>query len=260
VLRTDTPAGIALLAAGTPVAIVVKDTQGREVDKRTVALSAWSSAEWTMKLADGPLGRYEVTAAVAGTGDPVSGNFLVAAYRRPDFRVDVNLAGESSIAGVGLDGRGRRAVPLRRHDGRARRALDAVAHSALRRAARGGRRVLRRSGTRCSTRRTPDRFQAGREALQEHEAVLGADGQLTLDLTTDLHAGRPYQYTLRRRGHRRLAQTIAGRAAFRVDPAPWYIGLRRPPFFVAMAEGADTEIVAADLAGHAAPGSWSTSR
>ena len=56
VLRSDTPAGVAPLAAGTAVEIVVKDTQGQEVDKRTVTIGAWSSAEWTLKLPRGSAG------------------------------------------------------------------------------------------------------------------------------------------------------------------------------------------------------------
>ncbi len=40
----------------------------------------------------------------AGQSREVYGDFLVAAYRRPDFRVDANLAGESSLAGVKLAG------------------------------------------------------------------------------------------------------------------------------------------------------------
>ena len=46
-------------------------------------------------------------------------------------------------------------------------------------------------------------------------------------------------------------QTIAGRASFRVDPAPWYVGLRRPAYFADVKTGVDTEVVAVDLAGQA---------
>ena len=55
------------------------------------------------------------------------GSFLVAAYRRPDFRVDANLAGESSLAGDQAQGRRHRPLPLRRAHGRPRRALDVLA-------------------------------------------------------------------------------------------------------------------------------------
>ena len=253
VLRRDTPAGIAPLAVGTAVDVVLKDTQGQEVDKRTVAIGAWSSAEWTLKLPEGPLGRYEVTAAVAGHRDPVSGSVLVAAYRRPDFRVDANLAGESSIAGVGLKGviggrylfgapmagRGVRwthsRLPLYDVPRAVTDAFPPERYAML-------------------DEEDPERFQVARQVLLEREAVLGADGQLALDLETDLHAGRPYQHTLEGEVTDVSRQAIAGRASFRVDPSPWYIALRRPPFFVDVAAGADTEVVAVGLAGQAAAG------
>src|SRR5439155_517186 len=105
ILRSDTARGIVLLPAGTKVDLSLKDSQGDERDKRTVALGEWSSAEWALTLpAEAPLGRYQVSARVEGQEREVYGAFLVAAYRRPDFRVDANLAGESTVAGVGLKG------------------------------------------------------------------------------------------------------------------------------------------------------------
>src|SRR6185369_1132288 len=83
----------------------VRDSQNEERDKRTLPLSEWSSADWVYRLPEeAPLGNYEVRATVAGQKSSVSGSFLVAAYRRPDFRVDANLAGESSLAGTKLKG------------------------------------------------------------------------------------------------------------------------------------------------------------
>src|SRR6185503_20927535 len=59
----------------------------------------------TLRLpAEGALGHYDVAATVAGHPQPLHGSFLVAAYRRPEFRVDANLAAESSLAGVTLKG------------------------------------------------------------------------------------------------------------------------------------------------------------
>ncbi len=253
ILRSDTPAGIVPLAAGSAVEVVVKDTQGREIDKRTVTVGAWSSAEWTLKLPDGPLGRYEVTAAAAGHRDPVTGDFLVAAYRRPDFRVDVNLAGESSLAGVGLKG-----IVGGRYLFGATMAGRGVRWTLSRQQLYDVPRVIAEAfpPERYSMfdEEDSERFQAARQVLQEHDAVLGGDGQLALDLETDRLSGRPYQYTLEGEVTDLSRQAIAGRAPFRVDPAPWYIGIRRPPFFVGMDSGADTAIVAADLAGHAAAG------
>ena len=64
----------------------------------------------------------------------VTGSFLVAAYRRPDFRVDVTLTGDSTIAGDPLKGVVTAPVSLRRADGQAPDALDVHADAGLRRA------------------------------------------------------------------------------------------------------------------------------
>src|SRR6185436_11954110 len=79
---------------GSKVELVLKDSQSGEVDKRTLSLSEWSSADYALRLPEeAPLGHYEVAATVAGQKQSVTGGFLVAAYRRPDFRVDGKLAG-----------------------------------------------------------------------------------------------------------------------------------------------------------------------
>ena len=57
ILRSNTPAGIRLLEQGTAVAIAVRDARDKIVDERTVTLTGWSTAEWTMTVpADGTLG------------------------------------------------------------------------------------------------------------------------------------------------------------------------------------------------------------
>ena len=253
-LRSDTPAGVAPLAAGTPVEIVVKDTQGQQVDKRTVSVGPWSSADWTLRLPEGPLGRYEVSASVSGHRDPVSGNFLVAAYRRPDFRVDVNLAGESSVAGVGLkglvDGRYLFGASMTGRTARwkySKQPLFDVPRAIADRFPPERYAML-------DEEEDPEQHQRAPQALEEKDAVLGADGQLALDLETDLRGGRPYQYQLEAEVTDLSRQAIAGRASFRVDPAPWYVALRRPPFFVGIDAGVDTEVAAVDLAGQATAG------
>ena len=122
ILRHNTPTGVRLLPIGTPVFITVRDAQNKIVDERTLQLSGWSSAEWTWKLPDtGSLGNYSLRAILESdrpkpVTDPqnlrrgrfemgedyrtyrksVGSSFLVAAYRRPDFRVDATLTGATS--------------------------------------------------------------------------------------------------------------------------------------------------------------------
>lgn len=246
ILRSDTAAGIALLA-GKPAAVVVKDGEGNDVHTRTLTLGEWSSADFAFSLpAQGPLGHYSVVAKVEGQEREVYGSFLVAAYRRPDFRVDANLAGESSLAGVTLKG-----VVTARY----------LFGSPM--AGRDVRWTFSRApemwvAPPVTERFPPERWAfldheaehpGGSETLLEKEATLDAQGQIVLDLPTDVANGIPYRYTVEGDVTDVSRQTIAGRASFRVDPAPGYVGLRRPGYFTDVAKGADTEVVVVDLKG-----------
>jgi uncharacterized protein YfaS (alpha-2-macroglobulin family) len=253
ILRSDTAEGIRLLDRAAPVEVVVRDSQGEERGKRTLTLSEWSSADWTYRLPDeAPLGSYEVRATAVGQQGAATGSFLVAAYRRPDFRVDVNLAGESTLAGVSLKG--------------------VITGRYLFGAAMAGRDV-RWTYSRTALATVPalvtDTFPLDRyafldeeseesalasESLLSREAKLEAQGQADLALETTREAGRPYEYTLEGEVTDLSRQRIAGRASFRVDPAPWYVGLRRPAYFADARTGVDTEVVAVDLAGKPAAG------
>ena len=217
ILRSDSTSGIGLLDRGTAVQVVVRDSQGEERDKRTVALSEWSSADWTYRLPEeAPLGHYEVRATVAGQQREVSGTFLVAAYRRPDFRVDANLAGPSSVAGVTLkgviDGRYLFGATMAGRDVRwtySHQPLDTVPN-AIAEAFPSDRYVLL-DEEREESARAP-------ETVLTREAKLDAKGGLALDLETDLAAGRPLQYALVGEVTDLSRQTIAGRASFRAVP------------------------------------------
>ncbi|MGZ4780232.1 MAG: MG2 domain-containing protein, partial [Thermoanaerobaculia bacterium] len=105
VIRSDTPTGLQLLPAGTKIEAVIRDSHDKELDKRTVALNEWSSAEWTWKLPDDvPLGTYRLIGRIEGQRLRTYGEFLVAAYRRPEFRVDAALTGPTTVSGVELAG------------------------------------------------------------------------------------------------------------------------------------------------------------
>ncbi|HUP48170.1 MAG TPA: MG2 domain-containing protein, partial [Thermoanaerobaculia bacterium] len=107
IVRSDTPGGgLKLLPAGTPVEVLLRDSRNREVIRETLTLNEWSSGEWVFRVpADAPLGNYTMRARVEGQRRAITGGFLVAAYRRPDFRADVSLDGPSNLAGTTLAGR-----------------------------------------------------------------------------------------------------------------------------------------------------------
>ncbi len=272
ILRQNTPTGIRLLPVGTPVFLTVRDSQNRLIDQRTVKLTAWSSADWTLTLPqDGTLGYYSLRAVLEsdkpkmktaeerrrdvepGESDDdfvryeksVQGSFLVAAYKRPDFRVDVTLKGDKAIAGETLSG--------------------VVAARYLFGAAMGQRpmtwsfsKTPGYNAPRAITEKFPeDRWifvgypdgedRASSGEIRREQSKLGRTGDFALTLDTRRDAGVPYVYTLEGDVEDVSRQHIANRASVTVHPAPWYVGVRRPPYFVEQKQGLKTEIVAVGL-------------
>jgi len=273
ILRRDTPTGIQLIPAGTSLYVMLKDGRDKVVDRRTVALTAWSSAEWVTKLpGDSALGNYQLLVSlekdafeppVARPEEPegpdyqaqyrkvVRGGFLVAAYRRPEFRVDANLAGDSSLAGAPLKGvvtaRYLFGAPMQKRPvaWTYSRVPMYVAPAAV---------LNKYPASRFTFIGCCDFQNEGNGQLQAKSAVLDARGQLQLDLDTPASDGRPYQYTFEGDVEDVSRQHIAGRASTVVHPAPWYIGLQRPSLFVSQKDGLTTNVVAVSPEGMPASG------
>lgn len=275
ILRQNTPSGVRLFPAGTPVVISVRDSQNRRVDERTVKLGAWSSADWTITLPlDGALGSYSLRAVLEsdrpkpkspeerrrdvepGEDDDnfvryeksVHGSFLVAAYKRPDFRVDVRLTGDTVIAGDPLNG----VVTARYLFGPAMIGRP-VTWSFSKNQGYGAPRAI------------TEKFQEDRwifvgydtsdednprpPEIRREESKLTKAGDLALTLDTLREAGLPYLYTLEADVEDVSRQHIANRATVTVHPAPWYVGIRRPSYFVDQKDGLKTEIVSVAIDG-----------
>ena len=274
ILRSNTPAGVRLLADGTSLFVSVRDSRDKLVDERTVKVNAWSTAEWTLAVpSDGALGSYFVSAilesdriktpAKAGAEEPeerdyreykktVTGSFLVAAYRRPDFRVDVTLAGDSRVAGDRLKG----VVSARYLFGAPM--VKRPAHWTFTRTP-----VYQAPAA--ITEKFPserwtfvgwsdDESRAANRDMASDDAPLTAAGQLALDLETDAKAGVPYSYILESDVEDVSRQHIANRASLLVHPAPWYIGIKNLPTFGTQADGLKTELIAVGLDGAPVPG------
>ena len=275
ILRQNTPTGVRLFPAGTSVVLSIRDSQNRRVDERTVKLNAWSAADWTMTLPqDGALGYYSLR-AVLETDRPkpkspeqrrrdvepseeedeyvryeksVHGTFLVAAYKRPDFRVDVSVPGNTVIAGDPL----KATVKARYLFGAAMNGRP-VTWSFSKTPGYGAPRAI-------TEQFQEDRwvfvgYDDGEEGrapsgeIRREEAKLTKDGDLALTLDTFREAGVPYIYTLEGDVEDVSHQHIANRGSVTVHPAPWYVGVRRPAYFVDQKNGLKTEIIAAALDG-----------
>jgi uncharacterized protein YfaS (alpha-2-macroglobulin family) len=268
ILRHDTAAGIKVPDAGTPVYVMVKDSQDREVDRREVKLSAWGSVEWTQTLpAEGALGNYSVlmrlrpftdaapkpsTESVRSLGveaqvesepdgiaprDSVSGGFLVAAYRRPDFRVDATLTSATPFAGTTLTG----SVTARYLFGAAMKQAP-VRWTFTRQPASGAPSSLLRNFPLdgYSFGVSPEYY--GRTEVKADEDPTDDEGGFEVELETTAGDGVRYDYQLEGEVTDVSRQRIANRASFSVHPAAVYVGVKLP-YFVDSPASASASIV-----------------
>ncbi|HZJ30341.1 MAG TPA: MG2 domain-containing protein [Vicinamibacterales bacterium] len=269
ILRSDTSRGIQLLPAGTPVYVTLRDSQYREIETRTIRVNEWSSADWTFNVpGTGSLGNYslqarldqprpEPTAPVNPEEAPefsraVTGSFLVAAYRRPDFRVDATLtAGPTPIAGD---------------------ALSATVSARYLFGAAVDRRPVQWTTSRQRVYSAPpavlDKFLPEQwtfvgydDEESDENPKLAADsgtttagGEFTIPIQTTRTAGRPYSYVFEAEVEDVSRQRIAGRASRLVHPAPWYVGVKRVPYFVDQKAGVQTALIAVTPEGTITPG------
>jgi uncharacterized protein YfaS (alpha-2-macroglobulin family) len=282
VLRQNTASSVRLLPAGTSILVSVHDSQQRLVDERTLKLNAWSSAEGTFRLPDGgTVGGYALRVILESDRpkpkDPASlrpgqepgpaaddevpdarrveGSFLVADYRRPDFRVDVLLAGGSApneglTAGTSLN-----ATITARYLFGARMQSRPVTWT------------LTRSPLLAPPAPVLEKYPAEQWEfvggwdedpksgyVGSRETTLTKQGTLPLTLATAVSDGLPWQYSLEADVEDLSRQHIANRAAIVVHPANWYVGVRRLPYFTQQKTGIKTEIVAVGLDGAPVPG------
>ena len=270
IVRADTPNGIRLLPAGSKLDIVVKDSRSQEVDRRTITLNRWSSAEWAWDVpAEATLGNYSVQTSVAGTTPPegndvternyedawwlkrVNGSFLVAAYRKPEFRVDTTLTVERPLAG---------------------NALRATVTAKYLFGGTMGSRPVRWSVTRSPDLNIPqaiferfprERFVFGyypdREGSDDDRVAsetveLDANGTLTVNVPTERDVDFAYRYTFESDVEDVSRQHIANRSSLTVHSAPFFVGLRRPSYFADTRSGTSVDVVAVDTNGNTISG------
>jgi len=275
VLRTDTPRGITLIPPNTPLFIVLKDSRGKQIASRSTTINQWSTAEWTIKLpADGALGYYSVAASLDAKAleeqlprppeqedeegwspawrQVVHGSFLVAAYKRPDFRVDATLAADPPLAGAALKG-----IITGRYLFGAPMTKRPVTWTVTRT-------PVFQPPTPILNNFPADRFEfvgccdsngyPRQGQVASKTAALDESGRVTVDAATAVSDGLPYAYALEGDVEDVSRQHIAGRSSVVVHPAPWYIGLKRPSMFVDQKTGLSTAVVAAGLDGTTAAG------
>jgi uncharacterized protein YfaS (alpha-2-macroglobulin family) len=290
VLRRDTGRSIEMLSASTPVRVLLFDSRNNQIDKRTIQVGDWSSAEWTFKLpASGSLGDYRIqaylepdkaasspseeekkrrqrsqeVAAQLGASlafpeeqqQSIYSSFLVAAYKRPDFRVDATLTGgPAPLAGDTLTG----AVTARYLFGASMKERPVKWTTSRRRVLSAPAAVLDKfipaQWTFVGFDDEEDRNPYQIESLEGDTATLTAGGEFSRAVKTPRDSGWPYQYTFEGDVEDVSRQHIANSASIVVHPAPWYIGVHSIPYFTNQRDGVQTSIVTVTPQGVATPG------
>ena len=269
IVRSDTPTGIRMLPGGSTLDVRVYDSRNKEVDRRTLTINRWSSAEWEWTVpADATLGTYRIQAMLPGTERPegndatvrrrngdwlkrVHGQFLVAAYRKPDFRVDTTLAATPAVAGS---------------------TLNATASARYLFGNAMSRRPVRWTLTRDPDMTTPapilerypdDKYEFGYYPDNENRgetrvagetAALTPTGTFGVDLPTERAVDFAYRYTFEAEVEDISRQLISNRSSVVVYPAPWHIGVRRPAYFADAITGTSVDVVAVDSKGEPVAG------
>lgn len=266
ILRFNTANGIVALPDGTVLWVTLRDGVGKTIEERTVTIGKWSNAEWVVKLPqDAGLGTWTIRAMLdrdkpkpASPPGPdrtpqeafswsarrlreVEGDFLVAAYRRPDFRVDVKLASDTLMAGAPLKGSiGGRYLFGAPMGGRS--VAWTFSRSPIYEAPDAVYRTFERSRWVFVGRTGQDRRET--EQLERADTTLSKTGDLVLSLKTPADAGLPFAYSLEGDVEDVSRQHIAGRAQITVHAAPWYIGLRRPStLFATQKDGVKADVI-----------------
>ena len=265
ILRADTPGGMRMLPEGTRVQLLVQDSRRRDVDRRTVTVNRWSSIEWTWRVPDdGGLGNYTIFAGLDGdTGDlqnrprhrRVTGSFLVAAFRRPDFRVDATLSTGTPILGARLKGvvtaKYLFGGPIAKQPVRwwVTRSPVIDIPAAIRE-----RFPERQFAFGYLPRPDPNVPPGPAQRPTEKTEPLGIDGSLTIEHATERGADAAQRFVFEGDVEGVSGQHIANRAQTTVHPASIYVGLERPPMFFDTRKGGAIRVIAVDHAGTARAG------
>ncbi|HKV98888.1 MAG TPA: MG2 domain-containing protein [Vicinamibacterales bacterium] len=261
VLRHDATDGASPLEPGTKLDVRVTDSRSREVDHRVAVANRWSSIDWTWHVpADAALGSYTVTinadpAALRATEaapvnynynsrDIVRGTFLVAAYRRPDFRVDATMTADPPVLGETLHG----VIDAKFLFGKALESQPVrwqVFRNAVTKVPDAIREKYQESTYGFGY--MPDLSAARNTEVANKNETLDTNGHVDVRIETKADVDYAFSYLLSGDVTSVSAQHIANSAQMVVHPAAVYVGLKRPAMFVNVTQPAKTEIVVSDL-------------
>lgn len=269
IVRNDTASGMKMLPAGTTLTVTLTDARDKEVDRRTVTVNRWSSADWTWTVPAGAtMGNYSIDVREGVVINDASkrpagyyqrnlnGAFLVAAYRKPDFRVDITM--KPGGDGLSLAGAALQASLSAKYLFGGLMSKRPVVWSLKREPAQAIPDAI-------TEKFSLDDYAFGYEPERRYDSPANANvagatvalddkGTLALNLPTEAKTDVAYRYTFEGDVEDVSRQHIANRTSVVLHPAPWYIGLKRPIGFVNASKGAVVDVLAAGLNGATVPG------
>ena len=229
--------------AGSTVLLKIADSDAKPVATQTVTLSRYGTFTADAVIPKtARLGQFSFAAAVPKGMTYGSGSFLVAEYRAPQFRVDVQVATAALTAGDELQG-------------------TVIARYLFGGALTGAQ--VQWSAARTTEEFAPPRadgFRFGRNtwSWDDHapahdnglfasgQGEVGRDGTLAVKAgKTDAPGDRPARYTLEAEVADVSRQRVAGRASVLVHPAAYYVGLGATSAFARVGEILTLPVIAA---------------
>ncbi|HEX4383704.1 MAG TPA: MG2 domain-containing protein [Myxococcales bacterium] len=224
----DQQAGKQGTPAGSKLAVKIVDPDGKDLKKETVTLSRYGTFTLDAQVPkDARLGNFSIETSSG------AGSFLVAEYRAPQFRVDVQVAAAEQTAGESLSG-------------------NVIARYLFGAPMQGAQ--AQWSATRSTEDFAPaksDGFRFGKQTWNwddNHPAqdngstaagngVIGKDGTLRVDAgKLEAPGDRTARYTLEAEVADVSRQRSAGRASVLVHPAAYYVGLGASALFAKTGE------------------------
>ena len=243
IVREDAESGARLLRPGSVLDVVIENARGDEIDRRTMRTGAWSSSEWTWRVPpDGALGHYRIALSRPGAEFPeITESFLVAAFRKPDFRVDTTLTAGEPILGAPLH-----AGVVAKYLSGSALAARPVTHRAWSAATFGPPAAIldRYPEARYAVGYRPD----DSEVSVSGSATLDGDGRLVTDVPT-VAADAAREFTFEADVESLAGQHIANRSTLVMHPASFYLAISRPPMFLDTNRSAAIAISAVSLSG-----------
>lgn len=251
VMRLNGPEAVTFLTNRTPVDIVIRGDAGTEMYRATLLTNERSAVDFAWQIpADAGVGSYQIQATPKTATGPtqyapsVDGRFLVAEFRRPDFRVTVKTPERPYVAGdivpVTATAEYLFGAPLQARPS---------AWSVYRQATTEWPSAVIAQFPRERFAIGSDERDSSRWSTPNVTRPLDRTGRFTLPVKTGAATTAAFRYVAEADVTSSTGQHIEGSTAFIAYPSSHLVAVRRPVGFVDSSRGFDTSVTITSLDG-----------